>query len=81
MTALLPLTTVIEGGGKFAQSVKFCAECQGLPTGPVRPPMRELKKEQRRALREVIETARANLESILNEGLTSEEKNHVKLVK
>ena len=81
MIALLPLTTVIEGGGKFAQSVKFCSEYQGLPAGPVRPPMRELKKEQRRALREVIETAKANLESILNEGPASEEKNHVKLVK
>lgn len=81
MTALLPLTTVIEGGGKFAQSVKFCSEFQGLPAGPVRPPMRELKKEQRRELREVIETAKANLSSILNKGQKSGESSHVKLVK
>ena len=81
MTALLPLTTVIEGGGKFAQSVKFCSEFQGLPAGPVRPPMRELKKEQRRALREVIETAKANLSSILSDSQKSEKSSHVKLVK
>ena len=81
MTALLPLTTVIEGGGKFAQSVKFCSEFQGLPAGPVRPPMRELKKEQRRALREVIETAKANLSSILSDSKESEKSSHVKLVK
>ena len=81
MTALLPLTTVIEGGGKFAQSVKFCTEFQGLPGGPVRPPMRALKKEQRRALREVMETTLANLGATLNNQQNSKETSHVKLVK
>ena len=81
MTALLPLTTVIEGGGKFAQSVKFCTEFQGLPAGPVRPPMRALKKEQKRALREVIETAKANMNAIAEECQNNREKSHVKLVK
>jgi 4-hydroxy-tetrahydrodipicolinate synthase len=81
MTALLPLTTVIEGGGKFAQSVKFCVEFQGMSAGPVRPPMRGLKKEQKRALQEVIETAKISLKLILSDKKTKKDKSHVKLVK
>lgn len=81
MTALLPLTTVIEGGGKFAQSVKYCSELKGLPNGPVRAPMRPLKKEQKRELREVMETVDLNLQSILGAKKNSKERNHVKLVK
>jgi 4-hydroxy-tetrahydrodipicolinate synthase len=81
MMAMLPLTTIIESGGKFAQSVKFCAELQGLPAGPVRAPMRGLQKEQKRELREVMETTMANLGAILNNQQNSKEKSHVKLVK
>ena len=81
MTALLPLTTVIEGGGKFAQSVKFCVEFQGMSAGPVRQPMRALKKEQKRALREVIETAKISLQLILSNKEIKKDELHVKLVK
>lgn len=81
MMALLPLTNVIEGGGKFAQAVKYCVDFQGLPAGPVRPPMRALKKEQKRALREVMETAKTSLQSILREQEIKKDKTHVKLVK
>jgi 4-hydroxy-tetrahydrodipicolinate synthase len=81
MTALLPLTTVIEGGGKFAQSVKFCVEFQGMSAGPVRQPMRALKKEQKRALREVIETAKISLQLILSNKEIKKDEPHVKLVK
>ena len=81
MSALLPLTTVIEGGGKFAQSVKYSATLQGLPAGPVRPPMREMKKELKRELREVFSTAKASLRQIMSEGQPQEEVKHVRLVK
>lgn len=80
MMALLPLTMVIEGGGKFVQSVKYAAELQGLPVGPVRPPMRALKKEFKRELREVIETAKISLRVIMTEQKPSEEVAHVQLV-
>ncbi len=81
MMALLPLTTVIEGGGKFAQAVKYCVEFEGLPAGPVRPPMRALKKEQKRALREVMETAKISLQAVMRNNRTKKDKTHVKLVK
>ncbi|MCP4386634.1 MAG: dihydrodipicolinate synthase family protein [Hyphomicrobiales bacterium] len=81
MLALLPLTTVIEGGGKFAQSVKYAATLQGLPAGPVRPPMRELKKELKRELREVIATAKTALRAIMSEKDTPQEVANVRLVK
>lgn len=80
MNALLPLTSVIEGGGKFAQSVKFAAAFHGLPAGPVRPPMREMKKELKRELREVITTARTVLHGIMSESKSNEEVSHVRLV-
>ena len=81
MMALLPLTTVIESGGKFAQAVKYCVEFEGLPAGPVRPPMRALKKEQKRALREVMETAKISLQAAMRNKKTKKDKTHVKLVK
>ena len=81
MMALLPLTRVIESGGKFAQSVKYAAELHGLPAGPVRPPMRALKKEQKRELREVVETARTALRFIMTNKKTTKEAPHVRLVK
>ncbi len=64
MNALLPLTTEIENGGKFAQSVKFAAAYQGLPAGPVRPPMREMTKELESNFREVLGAAEAALRAI-----------------
>ncbi|MDA7948950.1 MAG: dihydrodipicolinate synthase family protein [Hyphomicrobiaceae bacterium] len=80
MMALLPLTTLIEGGGKFAQSVKYAVELQGLPAGPVRPPMRALKKEFKREMREVFETAKTSLRAIMADQKQSEEVAHVRLV-
>jgi len=73
MTALLPLMSVIEGGGKFAQSVKYAAAFQGLPAGPVRPPMREMKKELKRELRQVLETVRTTLSAIRSGANDSDE--------
>ncbi len=81
MNALLPLTTVIEGGGKFAQSVKYAAAFHGLPAGPVRPPMREMKKELKRELREVLGTAKTALKTITSEYESNKENAHVRLVK
>jgi hypothetical protein len=52
-----------------------------MPSGPVRPPMRALKKEQKRALRQVIETAKISLQSILFDKETKKDNSHVKLVK
>lgn len=82
MLALLPLTQVLEGGGKFLQSTKYAATYFGLPAGPVRKPMRPLKKEAARELREVLKTAKAALQAIMSEGqaATVEEVPHVRVV-
>lgn len=81
MEALLPLTSVIEGGGKFAQSVKFGSAYMGLPAGPVRPPMREMNKDLKRELREVLTTAQTSLRQIMSEPVSNEEVSRVRLVK
>jgi len=65
MKALLPVMTVLERGGKFAQCVKYGCEMQGLPAGTVRLPLRPIKKELKRQLRDVVITARRAIEGIL----------------
>ncbi|MDE2792012.1 MAG: hypothetical protein OXI81_16525 [Paracoccaceae bacterium] len=69
MTALLPLMSVIEGGSKFAQLVKSAVEFQGVPAGSVRPPTREMKKEPKRELRQILETATTTL-GVVRSGAT-----------
>ena len=65
MKALLPLMTVLERGGKFVQCVKYALELDGLPAGSVRLPLRPMKKELKRKLREALETARTSVRNIL----------------
>ena len=80
MTALLPLMSSIEGGGNFAQSVKYAAAFQGLPAGPVRPPMRDMKEELKHELHQVLETAKATLDAIRSGASGHDRARHVRLV-
>ncbi len=67
MKALLPLMTVLERGGKFVQCVKYACELDGLPAGEtVRLPLRPMKKELERTLREAIATARTAIHAIVS---------------
>ncbi len=66
MTALLPLMVCLERGGKFLQSVKYACEIVGRPGGPVRPPMQAMKKELRREVLQIVQTAQTTLHAILN---------------
>ena len=68
MKALLPVMTVLERGGKFVQCVKFGCELDGLPGGAVRLPLRPMKKELKRELRDAILVARATVRSVLAGG-------------
>ncbi|MEM7081149.1 MAG: dihydrodipicolinate synthase family protein [Pseudomonadota bacterium] len=61
MAALLPFMRILEQSGKFIQSIKHACRLQGLPSGPVRQPLRELTKEQKRELNTVLSTLRATL--------------------
>jgi len=65
MKAMLPVMTILERSGKFVQCVKYGCELDGLPAGgTVRLPLRPMKKELKRTLRDAIVTARTTLRRI-----------------
>ena len=65
MKAMLRVMTVLERGGKFVQCVKYGCELDGLPAGPVRLPLRPMKKELRRQMRDALLTARITLRQLM----------------
>ncbi len=65
MAALLPLTTVLERGGKLLQCTKAAAKFYGLPAGTVRPPMQPLDDAQEAELRDVLTSTKGALGEIL----------------
>jgi 4-hydroxy-tetrahydrodipicolinate synthase len=67
MKAMLPVMTVLERGGKFVQCVKYGCELNGLPGGPVRLPLRPMKKELKRQMRDALQTARTTIRKIAEE--------------
>ena len=67
MSAFLPLMYCLERGGKFLQGVKYACEIMGRPGGPVRPPMQPMKKELRREVLQIVQTAQKTLHAILND--------------
>ena len=67
MCAFLPLMNCLEKGGKFLQSVKYACEIMDRPGGRVRPPMQAMKKELRREVFQITQTARTTLRSILHD--------------
>jgi 4-hydroxy-tetrahydrodipicolinate synthase len=67
MKAMLPVMTVLERGGKFVQCVKYACELEGLPAGPVRLPLRPLKKELKRTMRDAVLTAKTAIKQIISE--------------
>lgn len=64
MSAMLPLMRVLEQGGKFIQCVKHGTELAGLRTGPMRPPLRGLNKDDKRELEQVIRTLKTTIADI-----------------
>ena len=64
MAAMLPLMAVLEQGGKFIQCVKHGVETTGLHAGPMRPPLRGLNKDEKRALEQVIRTLKTTVAAI-----------------
>ena len=79
MSALLPLMSVLEQGGKFVQSIKYGCELAGLPAGPVRKPLRGLTKEQKREVEVVIRTLKQTVARIRESGQEEESSNVVAL--
>ncbi|MHA1600840.1 MAG: dihydrodipicolinate synthase family protein [Alphaproteobacteria bacterium] len=72
MSALLPLTTTLESGGKFVQCVKYACEMYGLPAGPVRKPMQPMNKKLGRETHEVLVKAKTAIQHILSADTATE---------
>ncbi len=56
MSAMMPLMSVLEQGGKFIQCIKHGVTMRGIPAGPPLKPLYPLNKDDKRALEEVIRT-------------------------
>ncbi|MDO5371023.1 dihydrodipicolinate synthase family protein [Paracoccus sp. (in: a-proteobacteria)] len=64
MSAMLPLMTVLEQGGKFIQCIKHGTTMTGIPAGPMRPPLRGLDKDEKRELEQVISVLKTTIADI-----------------
>ena len=67
MSAMMPLMSVLEQGGKFIQCIKHGLTLGGIDAGPPRRPLQPLNKDDKRQLAEVIRTMNAALEIIERE--------------
>ena len=68
MSALLPLMRVLEQGGKFVQTIKYGVTVQGIDTGAIRPPLKGLNKDDKRALEQVMRVLQKTVADIVAEG-------------
>lgn len=68
MSALLPLMRVLEQGGKFVQTIKYGVTHSGIDTGAIRPPLKALNKDDKRALEQVVRVIKTTISKIQAEG-------------
>ena len=68
MSAMMPLMRVLEQGGKFVQTIKHGVTMRGIDTGAVRPPIKSLNKDDKRALEQVVRVLRKTIADIVAEG-------------
>ena len=64
MSAMLPLMSVLEQGGKFVQCIKHGLTLRGIDAGPPRKPLQPLNKDDKRQLAEVIATMNTTISGI-----------------
>ena len=67
MSALMPLMRVLEQGGKFIQCIKYGVEMNGLRSGPPRPPLRPLNKDDKRQMEQVVRVLKRTVSEITAE--------------
>ncbi|MGR3316169.1 4-hydroxy-tetrahydrodipicolinate synthase [Roseovarius indicus] len=67
MSAMMPLMSVLEQGGKFIQCIKHGVTMRGIEVGPPRKPLQPLNKDDKRALEEVIRTLDTSIAAITGE--------------
>lgn len=68
MSALMPLMSVLEQGGKFIQCIKHGVTMRGINAGPPLRPLHPLNKDDKRALEEVIRTLDTSIAAIEETG-------------
>ncbi len=68
MSALMPLMRVLEQGGKFIQTIKYGVTMNGIDAGMVRPPLKGLNKDDKRALEQVTRVLKRKIADIVAEG-------------
>ena len=68
MSALLPLMRVLEQGGKFIQTIKHGVTMTGIDASVVRPPLKGLNKDDKRALEQVVRVLKTTIATITAEG-------------
>jgi 4-hydroxy-tetrahydrodipicolinate synthase len=68
MSAMMPLMRILEQGGKFIQCIKHGVTLNGIDTGPMRPPLTGLNKDDKRALEQVIGVLKTTIAAIEAEG-------------
>ncbi len=68
MSALMPLMRVLEQGGKFIQTIKYGVTMNGIDAGVVRPPLKGLNKDDKRALEQVTRVLKRKIADIVAEG-------------
>ena len=64
MSAMLPLMSVLEQGGKFVQCIKHGLTLRGIDAGPPRKPLQPLNKDDKRQLAEVIATMNTTISGL-----------------
>ena len=64
MSAMLPLMSVLEQGGKFVQCIKHGLTLRGIDAGPPRKPLQPLNKDDKRQLAEVIVTMNTTISGL-----------------
>ena len=64
MSAMMPLMRVLEQGGKFIQTIKYGVDLNGITTGPMRPPLKGLNKDDKRALEQVVDVLKRTIAQI-----------------
>lgn len=67
MSAMMPLMRTLEQGGKFIQCIKHGVSLNGFDTGPMRPPLNGLNKDDKRALEQVIRVLKSTIADIRTE--------------
>ena len=68
MSAMMPLMRILEQGGKFIQTIKHGVTMNVTNAGAMRPPLKGLNKDDKRALEQVTRVLKKTIADILAEG-------------